>query len=133
MRNINLNYTNEAILAETEISDMEKFLEKESIFEQQEEQEEYSGMNIVCWTFEDGYVAGRDQELRTPEQFRKFFEGNERVLTSSNVNGFNIFVATTRSDLYALGYVIMDTKEFMEENPDGLYDTWIELLDELKS
>jgi len=121
------------ILAETEVMDMEKILEKESIFEDQEDQEEYSPLNIVSFTFEDGLLPKKNRILGSPAQFEKAFGENERVLTTKNINGYNVFIATEREDLYPLGYIIMNTKEFMEENPDGLYDIWIELLDEIKS
>lgn len=133
MRKIKLNYDKEADQALAEITDMEKLLEGESIFEQQEEQEEYTDATIISFTFEDGMVPRKDGKLASPKQFETAFIGNEKLFTTKNSNGYNVFIATQRDDLHPLGYIIMNTFEFIQENPDGLYDTWVELLNEVKS
>lgn len=135
MRSININpkskyYTEES---EREIVDMEKLLEHESVYEQMEEQEEYAPVNIICFTFEDGTIPKRDGSLGTPEMFEKIFAGNDKVFTTKNETGYHVFIATERDDLYQFGYVIMNSREFTFENPDGLYDIWKELLTDLQS
>lgn len=130
MRKIQLGYVSEE--SEKEIADMEKLLEGESIHEQTEEQEEYNETNIVSFTFEDGMVPRRDGKVGTAEAFDKVFVNNDKIMTTRNVHGFNVFLATSRDDLHRLGYIIMNTAEFIQENPDGLYDIWVSLLDEVK-
>ncbi len=130
MRKIDFGYNTPE--SEAEIVDMEKLQEAESIFEQQEEQDEYNELNIICFTFEDGLVPRKDGKLASPVQFEKAFKGNDKVFTTKNTNGFNVFIGTSRDDLYGLGYIIMNTAEFIQENPDGLYDIWVSLLEEVK-
>ena len=131
MRKIRLAYNDEFALAEAEVTDMEKYLEKEPIFEAQEEQDTYAEVFITSFTFEDGLLPKRDGTLGSPVQFEKAYGKNDRVMTTKNVNGYNVFIATTRTDLYPMGYIIMNTREFIEENPDGLYDDWVGLLNEV--
>jgi hypothetical protein len=133
MRKIKLEYDKEQVLAETEIADMEKILEGESIYIQEEEAQEYSERVIVSFTFEDGMVPRKDGIVASSAQFIMAMGENERVFTTKNQNGFNVFLATSRDDLHPLGYIVMNTTEFIQENPDGLYDIWCELLDEVKS
>jgi hypothetical protein len=132
MRKIRLG-SNDDDLAITEIAEMEKLLAGEAVFEQQEEQEEYTDLNIITFTFEDGMVPRKDERVATPRQFETAFLGNERLFTSKNQDGYHVYVATSRDDLHELGYIIMNTAEFIQENPDGLYDIWCELLDEVKT
>lgn len=131
MRKIDFGYNTPE--SEAEVVDMEKLVESESIYEQMEDEEEYTDLNIICFTFEDGMVARKDGKLASPKQFEAVFSNNERIFTTSNLNGYNVFIATSRDDLHKLGYIIMNTAEFIQENPDGLYDIWVELLAELKS
>lgn len=133
MRKIKLNYDSEAILAEAEVVDMEKLLEGESIYEQQEDQEEYSDLTIISFTFEDGLIPKKDGSVGTPKMFESVFKGNDSVFTTKNQNGYNVFIATAMEGLHPMGYIIMNSREFIEENPDGLYDIWCKLLDEIKS
>lgn len=135
MRSININpkssyFTEES---EREIVDLEKRLEGESIYEQLEEQEEYNPVNIIVFTFEDGTIPKSDGSLGTPAMFEKVFAGNDRVFTTKNETGYHVFIATEREDLYKFGYVIMNSREFTFENPDGLFDIWVSLLKELQS
>ena len=115
-----------------EVNDMEKLLEGESIHEATEEGEEYTDRIIIPFTFEDGMLPRRDGKIGSMEQFEKAFIGNDRVFCTKNIHGLNVFIATERQDLFSVGYVIMNTKEFILENPDGLYDIWVELLNEIK-
>lgn len=133
MRKIQLNYEKESQLAEAEIVDMEKLLEGESIFEAQEDAEDYTDLAIICFTFEDGMVPKSNRTVGTSKQFETAFLGSERLFTTKNINGYNVFISTERDDLYPLGYIIMNTAEFIRENPDGLYDVWVSLLNEVKS
>lgn len=132
MRKIKLG-SNDDNQALTEIAEMQKLLDAELVFEQQEEQEEYSDLTIISFTFEDGLVPRKDGKTASTVQFETAFLGNERIFTTMNQNGYNVFIATERDDLHPLGYIIMNTSEFIEENPDGLYDIWIELLEEVKT
>lgn len=133
MRSLNLNLNTNYITEESEreITDLEKMLEGESIYEQMEEQEEYNPVNIIVFTFEDGTIPKRDGSLGTPEMFEKVFGSNDRVFTTKNETGYHVFIATKRDDLYNFGYIIMNSREFTIENPDGLFDIWVELLNEL--
>ena len=131
MRKITLAYNDESILAEAEVTDMEKLLEKEQIFESQEDNEEYAEVFIISFTFEDGLIPKRDGSVGSPVQFEKAFGKNDRVMTTKNINGFNVFIATVRDDLYPMGYIIMNSRDFIDENPDGLYDDWVGLLNEV--
>ncbi len=131
MRKITLAYNDEAILAEAEITDMEKLQEKESIFEAEEEKQDYEQVFIVSFTFEDGMIPKRNGTLGSPAQFEKVFSKNDQVMTTKNMNGYNVFISTTRDDLYPLGYIIMNSRDFIIENPDGLYDDWVGLLNEV--
>lgn len=135
MRTLNLNLNNEDDLSIAEVTDMQKLLEKESIFEEMDEKEaeQYNDVRIICFTFEDGLIPKRDGSVGSPSQFEKAFANNDKVLTSKNANGYNIFIATIRDDLYPLGYIIMNTPEFIRENPDGLYTIFLELLEEVKT
>lgn len=133
MRKLQLNYEKEGPLAEAEIVDMEKLLEGESIYEQQEDEEDYSDLFIVCFTFEDGMVPKSNKTVGTSKQFETAFLGSERLFTTKNQDGYNVYVATKREDLYPLGYIIMNTAEFIRENPEGLYDIWVSLLKEVKA
>ena len=114
-----------------EITDMEKLLEGESIHEATEEQDEYTDLTIIPFTFEDGMLPRRDGKVGSLEQFEKVFSKNERVMANKNMHGLNVFIATKRTDLFSVGYVIMNTAEFIRENPDSLYDIWVELLNEI--
>ena len=131
MRKLNFG-TNELVdEGNAEITDMEKLLEGESIHEGVEEEEDYSGLSIIPFTFEDGMLSRRDGKIGSLEQFDKVFEDNERVLTLKNIHGLNVFISTKRDDLFSVGYVIMNTAEFIRENPDNLYSIWVELLNEI--
>jgi hypothetical protein len=131
MKKINLAYDDEKILAEAEINNMETILKNEAIFEAEEDQENYAEVFIISFTFEDGLLPKRDGTLGSPEQFEAKFGENEKVFTTKNINGYNVFIATVRDDLHPMGYIIMNTSEFIEENPDGLFDIWVELLNEI--
>lgn len=115
-----------------EVADMERLLEGESIFEAQEEQDDYTNMSIICFTFEDGMIPKRDGSIGTQEMIETSLGGNDRFMCNKNINGVNVFIATERDDLHKLGYVIMNTREFIRENPDGLFDDWVGLLNEIK-
>lgn len=135
MRSINLNPNSKYFTEESEreIVNMEKLLEHETVFERMEEEEDYASVNIIVFTFEDGTIPKSDGSLGTPEMFEKIFGDNERVFTTKNETGYHVFIATERDDLYKFGYVIMNSREFTLENPDGLFDIWVELLKDLQS
>lgn len=133
MRKISFQIKEEQYAERAEITDMEKLLESESIHEAAEEADEYTDYNIICFTFEDGMIPKKNGKIGTQEQFDAAFKGNSRVMSNKNVHGVNVFISTERDDLYNLGYIIMNTKEFIKENPDGLFDDWVGLLDEVRS
>ena len=114
-----------------EIMQMDKLLEDTSQFEAMEEQEEYTSYLIVSFTFEDGTIPKRDGSLGSLEDFQKAFRKNDRVLSNKNINGVNIYIATEREDLHKMGYIVMNSREFILENPDSLYDDWVGLLNEV--
>jgi len=130
MKNIVLNDLKEDE-AVAEINDMEKLVEAESIHEDEEEKEEYSSKFIASFTFEDGMLPKRDGTVGTREQFEAAFGKNGKVFTVMNIHGYSVLIATERDDLYNLGFIIMNTKDFIAENPDGLYDDWVGLLNEV--